>query len=300
MEFDAHKIVRLVEYMERNYSLRPRHPERETVYAGYATRSERFRASQPHWERIAYAPPARCAIECFPAQRPQEQGPAPLLVFIHGGFWRALDTSIFSFVAEAYVRAGVNVALLGYELTPRVSLEQIVAQVAEGMRCLARRSQAMGIDPQQVSVSGHSAGGHLAAMLCAMPPESLIGCPLVAAIPISGVFALEPLLLTSVNHDVRMSAADAVRLSPAHVDAFHVGRFIVAVGADETDGFIGQSRDFSEAAARTGVPTQLELLPRRNHFDVLEDFADPAAPFFQSVLAAVSEPQDTRPRRAHA
>ena len=286
LEFDSRQIVQLFEHMERNYSLRPRHPEREGIYADYARRSAQVRETHPGYRRIAYTDAPRCVIDWFAAAR--GAAPGPLLVFIHGGFWRALDPGMFSFIARHYAEAGVNVALLGYELAPQVSLQQIVDQAVAAMRRLRHSASELGFDPARVSVSGHSAGGHLVAMLCAMPPQTLLGAPLVSAVPISGVFALEPLLLTSVNHDVRLSAADAVRLSPMHLRQFHVGRFIIAVGEAETEGFIGQSRDFQLTAAQAGVPHQLTLVPGRNHFDVLEDFAHPRAALFQSVLQAVT------------
>lgn len=300
MEFDSRTIVQLFEHMERNYSLRPRHPEREGIYADYAQRSAQFRESHPGFQRIAYADAPRCVIDWFPAGR--STVPAPTLVFIHGGFWRALDPSIFSFIARHYVAAGVHVAMLGYELAPQVTLQQIVDQGAAALRRLRQDARALGIDPARLSVSGHSAGGHLSAMLCSMLPQELMGEPLVCAVPISGVFALEPLLLTSVNHDVRLSAADAVRLSPMHGRQFHVGRFIIAVGEGETDGFIGQSRDFHRAVTQAGVDSELARIPGRNHFDVLEDFAHPDAALFQSVLNAVTSAVPTRsdPVQLHA
>lgn len=300
LEFDSRQIVELFDYMERNYSLRPRHPEREGIYADYARRSAQFRESHPGFRRIPYADAPRCVIDWFPARRATV--PGPTLVFIHGGFWRALDTSVFSFLAQHYVAAGVHVAMLGYELAPAVTLQQIVDQAAVAIQRLRQGARELGIDPAQMSVSGHSAGGHLSAMLASMAPQDLMGEPLVCAAPISGIFALEPLLLTSVNHDVRLNAADAVRLSPMRLQKFYVGRFIIAVGACETEGFIGQSCDFQHTVTQAGLPSELMRIPGRNHFDILEDFANPDAALFQSVLNAVTSaaPHRSDPLQLHA
>ncbi|VTU24123.1 alpha/beta hydrolase [Variovorax sp. PBL-E5] len=289
MEFDTPRIMELLERMEQNYSLRPRHPEREGIYADYRARSERLRALMPDRKVYAYAVPARCAIDWFPASAAQA-APAegvPLFVFIHGGFWRALDREIFSFMAEHYVKAGVAVAMIGYELAPAVRLGRIVEQVADAFVWLNRRAGELGFDPRRVSVSGHSAGGHLAAMISATPPTILEGHPLVATIPVSGLFSLAPLLLTSINHDVRMTPHEAMRLSPSEMQRFYTGEFIVAVGEAETEGFIGQSRDFAAAAKAAGSRATLEIVPRRTHFDVLEDLASPELALFQRVLGAV-------------
>jgi len=152
------------------------------------------------------------------------------------------------------------------------------------MAWLGQRAATLGFDPRRVVVSGHSAGGHLAALLSAMPPAAVLGQPVLAAVPVSGVFALVPLLLTSVNHDVRMSPQDALRLSPAACPRFHAGAFLVAVGGSETEGFIGQSRDFVRAAVAAGTPAELMVVPQRTHFDVLEDLARPGHALFQQVL----------------
>ena len=300
LDFDTDRIVELMQALERNYSLRARHPEREVIYADYEARSERFRASATGWQSFPYAAPERCAIDWFPAQPQPGAAPppaegTPLFVFIHGGFWRALDRRVFSFIAEHYVKAGIAVAMVGYELAPAVKLSHIVDQAADALACLYRRADELGFDTRRVSVSGHSAGGHLAAMVSAVPPASLGGHPLVCVVPVSGVFSLAPLLLTSVNHDVRMTPDDALRLSPSAMERFHTGEFIVAVGENETNGFIGQSRDFVETAQAKGAKAALEMVPGRMHFDVLEDLARPELPLFQRVFAAVTREPASNP-----
>lgn len=288
MEFDAPTVTAWAREQERQYALRARHPERDTIYADYAARSERFRDGLPGWRNLSYGDGERCAIDWFPPSAPPGDGTTvPLLVFIHGGFWRALDRRIFSFVAEHYGRHGVAVALLGYDLAPAVKVTQIVGQVKAAMRHLNTQADALGFDPARVSIAGHSAGAHLSAMLAACPPEELGGRPLVSLIPISGVFTLEPLLLTSVNHDVRMTPDEAEQMSPAYRTHFHCGRFVVAVGGLETEGFVGQSRAFDRTLRGLGLPSQLMLVPDRTHFDILEDFSLPGFALFDATLAAV-------------
>ncbi len=294
MEFDAHGIVKLMQQQELNYSLRARHPERDAVYADYRQRSERFRANHPNWREIRYAASERCVIDWF-APRPDTPHSSPLLVFIHGGFWRALDHRLFSFIASEYNRSGIAVAMMGYQLAPEVRVTDILDQVTQATRLLNSNTAELRFDPRRVCVSGHSAGGQLAAMLSGIPPQDLGGHPFVATVPVSGVFSLPPLLLTSVNHDVRMTPDEAVRMSPSALPHFYSQKFVVAVGERETDGFISQSRNFAHTVNATGIPAELQIVAQRTHFDVLEELAHPQYPLFQSVCEQLLKTEPSNP-----
>ena len=287
MEFDAQHIFNLMEFQERNYSLRPRHPERDSVYADFRARSDRFRAHTPHWRELRYAEPDRCVTDWFPPHPDSlthnGRGGFPLLVFIHGGFWRALDHRLFSFIAEEYNRLGIAVAMMGYQLAPEVRVTDILGQITQAMRLLNSMAGQLGFDARRVCMSGHSAGGQLAAMLSGIAPQDLGGHPFVATVPVSGVFALLPLLLTSVNHDVRMTPDEALRMSPSALPRFHSRSFVVAVGGRETDGFISQSRDFVDTVNAAGLPAELRIVADRTHFDVLDELAQPHCHLFQTV-----------------
>lgn len=287
MEVDAHRIVEMMQKQEHNYSLRPRHPERESIYADYRVRSERFRSQAANWKSIPYGESERCVIDWFPAQKAPSAGAAqeaaPLMVFIHGGFWRALDHRLFSFIAEEYVKRGIAVAMMGYQLAPAVRVTDILAQVSSAMRLLNAQAEELRFDPRRVCISGHSAGGQLAAMLGGIPPGELGGHSLVSVVPISGVFSLPPLLLTTVNHDVRMTPDEALRMSPSTLPRFYARQFFVAVGERETEGFVQQSRDFVETVKGTGASAALHIVPARTHFDILEELANPGFELFQHV-----------------
>ncbi|MCW5770029.1 MAG: alpha/beta hydrolase, partial [Rhodospirillaceae bacterium] len=145
--------------LEAGYNLRIRHPEREAVYARMAEASARLRAALPCQIDVAYGPDQVETLDFFPAG-----ADAPLIVFIHGGYWRALDKSIFSFVAKPFLDAGCAVALTNYGLAPQFPLEEIVAQSNRSIAFLAREARSLGIDASRIFVAGHSAGAHLAAM----------------------------------------------------------------------------------------------------------------------------------------
>ncbi|WP_051235840.1 alpha/beta hydrolase [Ottowia thiooxydans] len=296
MEVSSYRILELVQREELNYSLRPRHPERDSVYADYRTRSEQFRAQAEGWKSISYGESERCAIDWFPPLKPAgadagaPQAPAPLLIFIHGGFWRALDHRLFSFIAHEYVKRGIAVAMLGYQLAPEVRVTDIFEQVCSAVRLLNAQAAELNFDPHRVCISGHSAGGQLAAMLSGTPPDQLGGHPLVSVVPVSGVFSLPPLLLTTVNHDVRMTPDEALRMSPSVLTRFYGAQFLVAVGGLETEGFIGQSRDFVDTVKGLGIPASLQIVPGRTHFDILEELASPGFELFERVLEQLLSP----------
>ncbi|NYZ11166.1 alpha/beta hydrolase [Azospirillum sp. RWY-5-1] len=269
------------EATERQFNLRLRHPERLSVYADHSRRSAAFRDACPGaLLNRPYGPGARAVMDVFPAG----QG-APILVFIHGGYWRTLDKDIFSFIAAAYVAAGVTVVMPNYDLAPKATLGAITAQVQGMLSRLVEDAPAFGADPGRIVLSGHSAGGHLAAMAALTGPTDVVR----GLAPVSGLFALEPLLRTTVNRDVRMSAEDARSLSPLWLldrlpepPSFPLS---LLVGGDETDGFKQQSRDFRDAWTARGGAAAITHAPGTTHFTVLDALADPASPTFAAILS---------------
>src|SRR5947209_5853264 len=172
--------------IEREYNLRIRHPERDAVYARFASTSAALRARWPGFRTIPYGDSPRQAIDFFPAPSPKE--PAPLFVFVHGGYWRALEPGTFSFLAEPWLARGVHVALPGYDLAPRVGVRTIAAQVRRALEHLLEAADALGIDSANVVVGGHSAGAHLGALVLGdMPRGTARGFA-----GVSGVYALPP------------------------------------------------------------------------------------------------------------
>lgn len=241
--------------LEAEYNNRARVPGHPAIIAGWMRDAAAFRAAHPP-ELLPYGPGAREVMDLF--LPPEIRGVA---MFFHGGYWQALDRSAVSHCAAGLVAQGVAVACPSYDLCPAVPLATIAAQAEAAARALHARLR------RPMVVSGHSAGGHLAAHLLARMPAEMVA----AALPISGLFWLEPLIPTSINTALGLDATTARALSPALLPS--PGRPIHAVvGGAESPEFLRQSAEFaplwggtSEALADLDHFTVLSPLPEAQH-----------------------------------
>ena len=205
---------------------------------------------------------------------------APILVYLHGGYWRALDKRDQSFVALPFCAAGAMVVLPNYSLCPAVRIDDIVLQTVRVLAWVYRHAADYGGDPRRIVVAGHSAGGHLAAMMLACRWRD-VGADLPAdlvthALSISGVFDLEPLRHAPfLAGDLKLTRSSAARLSPARLPAPR-GRLWAVVGGDESEEFLRQNALIRQAWGARAVPV-CEAVPGRHHMNVLHDLADPQA-----------------------
>ena len=225
--------------LDAQYNLRAAVPEHLTYFARYERESAALRAHWPGRLDLAYGPTARQAIDLF---LPSE-GPAPLLVFIHGGYWQSRDRKDFSFVAGPLLERGAAIALLGYDLAPQVRMDAIVAEIRAGLAWLYRHAPAHGCDPARLYIAGHSAGGHLAAMALATDWRTF-GLPedvLKGVCAISGMFDLEPISRCYLNEVVGLDEGEARRNSPIHLTLHGRCPVIVAVGELETKAFMSRA-----------------------------------------------------------
>jgi len=268
------------EVLEREYNNRALVPEHPEFFARWQRDSEYVRRTLKGELDVPYGPDARHRFDLFPA--PNARG---TLVFIHGGYWRSLDKSMFSWLASAWVAAGISVALPNYRLCPTVRIEDIVADALAATNWLFRAGPSHGIAMDRVVLSGHSAGGHLAAAVFAAPPSSLQFDPgrIAGGVPISGIFDFEPLLAHSFNADFRLDEAQAARLDLYDKRPTIRAPLIVAAGAAESPEFRRQSRCLADSWS-TQVKA-LMLLPSLNHFSVVDAFAERGQPLYDATLA---------------
>lgn len=248
----------------------------------YATRSADALRAHPARRNLAYGALASNTLDLFlpPASvSPASSGstlPA-LLVFIHGGYWQELSKNESLFAATDCIAGGAAFAALDYTLAPQATVEQMALECRAALRWLHAHADALGFDARHIVVAGSSAGAHLAAMCCLrgwpgdvdLPP----GLP-AAAVLVSGVYELAPLLGTSINDALSLTCASAAQVSPLRFSLAGFPPALVCWGEIETEVFKRQSRAFARAvAAGARTPTPASEIPGRNHFDVVLDLA---------------------------
>jgi arylformamidase len=267
---------------EAEYNNRARVPEHEQIFLRWARDAENYRADALKEGRaelgVAYGDTPRQTVDLF---LPQGGAAAPLAVFVHGGFWRSLDPSMFSHVARGLNAHGIAVAVPGYDLCPIVTIADIIEQIRRVCVSLWQRRG------QKMLVYGHSAGGHLAACMVATDWPSLYPkAPtdlVTSGYSASGLFDLAPLLQTSTNQDLKLDAATA-RVASPQFWPLPPGRVLDAVvGGLESSEFIRQSRTVAEAWKQGGAETRFAEIAGTNHFTVLDGLADPQNPMTARV-----------------
>jgi arylformamidase len=272
--------------LESEYNPRISVPDHAEVFARWAREAEDYRAEMLKSGRaelgLSYGDTPRQFVDLF---LPAGGENAPLAVFIHGGYWRAMDPSFHSHLARGLNGRGVAVAVAGYDLCPIVTIADIVEQIRRACIFLWQRYE------RRILVHGHSAGGHLAAAMVATQWQKLwpkAPADLVpAGFAVSGLFDLTQLIGLSGNQDWGLDADEARRLSPIFW-SLPAGRTLDAtVGDLETDAFKTQSRSMSEAWGKAGANTRYGEFPG-NHFAVIEALADPANPMVARVAELAS------------
>ncbi|MEM9042778.1 MAG: alpha/beta hydrolase [Actinomycetota bacterium] len=196
-----------------------------------------------------------------------DTGAPPLLAFIHGGYWQELSKLDSRFAAADCVERGWAFAAVDYTLAPDATVDEIVDECRRAVRTLHGAADELGVDPGRVVVSGSSAGAHLAAM-AALDPEAPAG-HVAAAVLLSGVYELEPLIGTSIDEALALDVDTAHRISPLRADLHRFPPTLVAHGEHETSEFVAQSRAMVDALRLVDVPVSTLEIPDRNHFDVV-------------------------------
>jgi arylformamidase len=262
----------LMEQMYNNRALVPEHPEH---FRRWAVDSAQVRRTERCELDLRFGDEPGEVLDIFPARQPG----APVLLFIHGGYWRSLDKSDHSFVAPAFTREGVCVVMPNYDLCPAVTIPQITMQVARSLAWTWRHIAQHGGDPGRITVAGHSAGGQLAAMMltCRWPQ---LGTDLPAnlvknALSVSGLYDLEPIMHTPfLQQTLQLTPQQVRQASPALLPAPASGKLYTLTGGDESEEYLRQNRLIREAWGERRVPV-CEALPGLNHFTALEALAQP-------------------------
>jgi arylformamidase len=265
---------------EVEYNNRARVPENPAIIAGWASDAKAYReARQGCWHVIPCGAGARHNIDFFAGD-----GTGAIVVFIHGGYWQALDGSFFSHLAGGLNAHGIDVAIPSYDLCPDVSIDDIIGQMRTASRELAKLGRPL-------VVSGHSAGGHLAACLLATDwralDPSLPENPVSAAYAISGLFDLRPLVPTSINKPLQLDDGSARAASPLFWTPPARGTLDAVVGGNESAEYLRQSRTIVDAWGAAGIATRFATVPGANHFTAIAPLADAHSPMVSRLRELV-------------
>ncbi len=278
-------LVYTPEFVERGYNNRAAVPEHPQWLARFTTMSEQARASLAPRLDLRYGTGPKETLDLFAPAVPARG----TFVFLHGGYWRALDKSDFSFVAMPFVAQGIAVTVANYDLCPDVSIAAIVDECRRAVAWVAKEGKARGANPGRIVVGGHSAGGHLVAMLFATDwaAAGFVRDPLAGGVSLSGVHDLAPMVQFSFNADFKLDDAEAARLSPVRLAPRSRAPLLLAVGADETSEFIRQTRILWDAwpANRPAAARAPLIVPARHHFSVVADYADAGSELTRQTLA---------------
>lgn len=260
--------------LDRLYNNRALVPDYATHFARWSRASAQARQALPCRLDVPYGDDPSEALDIFPALGDK----APVLVFLHGGYWRALDKADHSFIAPAFTQAGACVVVPNYALCPAVTITHIVLQMVRALAWIWRHIAEFGGDSRRITVVGHSAGGHLAAMLLACVwkaySEELPVRLLKNALSISGLYELDSIRQTPfLQQSLRLTAAQVKKASPAWLlpPKISGGRGILntVAGGAESAAFLSQNELIAQTWGPRVVPV-CEVLPGLNHFSILE------------------------------
>lgn len=275
------------ENLDLQYNPRLRILDHPAIFARWNNSARLARESTDVRRDLPYGPTPAERLDFFRSSR----GTSPLLIFVHGGYWRALDKDDFSWIAPPFVQAGVSVAVVNYGLMPAVPLAQIVQQVRRACAWLHDNSASLDIRPGEIFCSGHSAGGHLTAMMLATDWREIgNGLPqrlLAGGIALSGVFDLEPLTRAPFLHnDLKLDAKGARELSPVYLPQLNEAPLLRGVGELETDEFHRQSA-LLEQTWPDACQSKLIRVMDRNHMTICDALAEPQSELFEVARALI-------------
>ena len=271
--------------LDRNYDQAAWAPNIRQILARYDWKSALTRDRLGEPERFSYG---ESEVEGFDFFRAEAEG-APLHIFIHGGAWRAGSAESYHFPAEMFVDSGISYAALDFGAVQDIGLDGMIGQIRDAIAWIHDNSADLGIDSDRIYISGHSSGAHLAGVVAAtdwskfgLPEEAVKG-----ALLISGMYDLKPVRLSARSSYVPFTDAIEDEMSPArHVDEI-VTPLIIAYGTLETDEFQRHSREFAGMLEGTDLLEGLIVAEHFNHFELVEDFANPFGVVGAAALAQI-------------
>lgn len=273
------------EELDAQYDLTRTVPDVEVYSAFYDEQSVLVRSELDHQLDVPFGPTLAEHVDIYPAG----EG-APVLVYVHGGYWARRTSLEFGFVARGPVTQGVATVVTNYALCPYVTMDEIVRQTRAAVAWVYRNAQDFGGDPERIHVAGHSAGGHLTAMLLSTPWEDEYGLPtniLKSATVISGLFDLAPFPYTGLQPKLQLTWDQVQRNSPILHIPHQAPPLLVAYGEGEPSEMVRQSEEYLAAWKSGGLEGDRLVLSGKNHYDVIDGFLDAESPLCSAILERV-------------
>ncbi|MFL9877785.1 alpha/beta hydrolase [Herbaspirillum rhizosphaerae] len=279
------------EQLDRQYNVRSGIPRFQDIFDRWNQQADVYRQQltrlPPLRSNLHYGTHRLQTLDYFPVA----DAAAPLLVFVHGGYWRSLDKNDFSHLAEPYRQAGIAVTMINYRLAPEVDIPEIVADVRAAFAWLYRQASSFGFDAERIYVFGHSAGGHLAAELAStdwhsagLPTDAIKGL-----CGVSGLYDLEPIRLCYLNETLQLDGPQVQQYSPLHhLPATKMPVILTAGGAESAE-FHRQKNAYALALHGAGFPVQQVKLADGHHLDVIDKLADGSGELAQAIIAMVGK-----------
>lgn len=271
------------EELDAQYNLNMIFPDAASWYETFCEReSKKVREDVDHRLDVSFGPTLAEHLDLYPAGEN-----APVFIYVHGGFWYLRTSKEFGFVARGPVSRGVATVVTDYALCPHVTIDEIVRQTRAAVAWVYQNAGSFGGDPGRIHVAGHSAGGHLVAMLLATDWDGEYGLPndiIKGATAISGLYDLAPFPYTFLQPKLQLTWDQVLRNSPILHVPDSTPPLLVVYGEDETDEFRRQSQEFFDAWRSKGLEGERLALPGKNHYDVIDGFLDAGSPLCSAVL----------------
>ena len=271
------------EALDREYDNRKKVANSAALLARGARESETTRGKLECRLDVDYGPHAGERLDVFPAST--GAGQAPVQIFIHGGYWQRLDKSDFSYVARGFTPAGATTVVINYALMPSVTLDELVHQCRAAVAWVHEHAGSFGGDPGRIFVSGHSAGGHLTAMVMATDWTrfGVSADAVKGGCAISGLYDLEPIRLCYLNDVLRLTPDDVQHSSPVRLLPPRAGRLLLAVGELEGPEYHRQTDDLAAAWRRGGLSVDVLDMAGHDHFTIVDQLGDPGSELSRAV-----------------
>ncbi|MEM8888509.1 MAG: alpha/beta hydrolase [Bacteroidota bacterium] len=267
---------------ENQLDLRARHPDFQVSLDFNESESKRVLHTYSNHLDLAYGEDPLQSLDIFPSAVPN----SPVLLFIHGGYWKALDKSSYRFIAAPFVDQNISVCLINYRLIPSVHMKAPLQDISNSLSWIQTHISQYNGNPDKMVLSGHSAGGHLAVMAYLMNKD--LRSSIKGICSLSGIFDLGPIKNSYLNEDLHLTEEDVENFSVINKDLGELKcPTLLSVGSAETDLFIEESKNLFEQHKSHARLTYYEY-PELNHYEIVHKLGESESPLVQFILSLIS------------